>query len=308
MRFLAIGECMAELAPVGRQGSFQLGFAGDTFNTAWYLKKLRSKASVSYFTVVGSDAISHAMRAAFRQGGIDETYVQSVDDQTVGLYLITLKNGERSFSYWRGQSAARRLAEDPAALSAAVETMDVVYFSGITLAILDPAARECLLAMLHSSRTAGRKVIFDPNLRPGLWETADVMRDVVMAGAKVADIALPSFEDEAVWFADETPEATIQRYANVGCSTVIVKNGSQAVHYQVEGETGVVDVAPLDKVVDTTAAGDSFNAGIVASMGTGLSVAQRIEISSAIASQVIRAEGALVDLDISSIPNWNARS
>ena len=58
MRFLAIGECMAELAPSDNDGDFRVGFAGDTFNTAWYLARCAPCVDVSYLAVVGDGALS----------------------------------------------------------------------------------------------------------------------------------------------------------------------------------------------------------------------------------------------------------
>ena len=50
-------------------------------------------------------------------------------------YAITCDDaGERSFTYWRNDSAAKRLASDPKRLEAALDEADIAYWSGITLA------------------------------------------------------------------------------------------------------------------------------------------------------------------------------
>ena len=116
MRVVCVGECMVELAPAG-DGLLRQGFAGDTFNTAWYLKRLRPDWQVDYLSAVGSDAISDAMLGFMAAAGIGTDHVARRTERTVGLYLITLDKGERSFSYWRSQSAARTLADDPVALA-----------------------------------------------------------------------------------------------------------------------------------------------------------------------------------------------
>ncbi|MEO0913898.1 MAG: PfkB family carbohydrate kinase, partial [Pseudomonadota bacterium] len=129
------------------------------------------------------------MRAAFAAGGIGHGHVRMVPGGTVGLYLISLENGERSFSYWRSQSAARQLAEDPVALEKAMGEAELIYFSGITLAILDAASREVFLSALRAARAGGKTIAFDPNLRPRLWPSEAEMREAVMQGAAVSDIA-----------------------------------------------------------------------------------------------------------------------
>lgn len=294
MRVLAIGECMAELAPATLPENYRLGFAGDTFNTAWYLAQLWPQIAVSYLTAVGEDAISGQMLARFRDSGIDTTHVQTLPGKSVGLYLITLAQGERSFSYWRGQSAARQLADNPVALATSIDGADLIYFSGITLAILDETARVRLLNALKSARAAGKTIAFDPNLRPHLWSDPSQMTQAIMQGAAVSDIALPSFEDEARWFNDKAPEATADRYKAAGVTTVIVKNGSAPVLYHQGGQRGSVPVPVLNHVIDTTAAGDSFNAAIFAGIATHTPIADSIAQACRLAGQVVQGKGALV--------------
>ncbi|MEY1557155.1 sugar kinase [Yoonia sp. R2331] len=302
MRVLAIGECMAELAPSETDGQFCLGFAGDTLNTAWYLARLAPSAQVAYFTAVGDDEISRDMRAFMRDGNINDRYIQTSPDKTVGLYMISLKDGERSFSYWRGQSAARTLADDPAALASAMADADLIYFSGITLGVLPPEGRAALLAALGDARAAGKTIAFDPNLRPKLWSSGKDMTAGIMRGAAVSDLVLPSFEDEADWFNDASPQATAQRYVDAGATTVVVKNGADAVLYADNGQFGEVPVAALDTVVDTTAAGDSFNAGIFAARAAGASLKSGIEAACALSRVVIAHRGALVPVDPKALP------
>jgi len=300
-RVLAIGECMAELAPAAKAGDFHLGFAGDTYNTAWYLARVRPDATVGFFTAVGSDAISQQMRDAMRAGGIDDRHIRTIENRTVGLYLISLDNGERSFSYWRGQSAARQLTDDPEALAHAIDAADLVYFSGITLAVLSPTARATLLDAFRTARAAGKTVAFDPNLRPRLWTDTREMTEAIMQGATVSDIALPSFEDEARWFGDADPEATADRYRAAGVETVVVKNGAESVLYKTSATMGEVPVPPLTHVVDTTAAGDSFNAAILAGLDGDEALPSLIAQACRLAGQVVQGKGALVPVDLATL-------
>ena len=288
---------MAELAPASESGEYRLGFAGDTFNTAWYLAKLQTEMAVAFFTAVGDDLLSTQMCEFTASSGIDSSHIQTRPNTTVGLYLISLDNGERSFSYWRGQSAARELAKDTVALESAMHAADIVYFSGITLAILDATSRENLFGALRSARDAGKTIAFDPNLRPRLWSDMQEMTDVIMHGAAVCNIALPSFEDEAQWFGDADPQATAERYSRAGAGTVIVKNGADQVYYQHGEENGTILVPSVSQVVDTTAAGDSFNAGIFAGLARKDSMPDTIARACYIAGQVVQGRGALVAVD-----------
>ncbi|MCF2871175.1 sugar kinase [Octadecabacter sp. G9-8] len=296
MKILSIGECMAEMSPQGDVGTFQLGFAGDTFNTAWYLRQFDPSADVSFLTGLGTDTISEQLRNVITQAGISDDYVLEIPDRTIGLYLISLENGERSFSYWRGQSAARCLASDPAMLERAINDHDLIYFSGITLAILDPKGRAALLSAVRDGRAAGKTIAFDPNLRPRLWESTDTMLDVTMAGAAVSDIVLPSFEDEATWFNDADPQATAQRYLSAGGRTIVVKNGADSIYFVSPDGDGTVRVPPISNIVDTTAAGDSFNAVILSGLGGGVPLTDSIAAACQLSGAVVQARGALVPI------------
>lgn len=297
MRVLAVGECMVEFSPWEKQEGYGLGFAGDTYNTAWYLTKRNSELNVAFYTAVGNDDISQRMMSEFAASGIESDHVQTVDDATVGLYLISLDNGERSFSYWREQSAAKKMMEFDEQFQAALDASDLIYFSGITLAILGNSQRAKMLDQIAQAKSQGKIVVFDPNLRLRLWSDADEMTQVIMQGARVSNVALPSFEDEANWFRDATPMATADRYSQAGADIVIVKNGGEPVFYWENGKTGTVAVKPLASVVDTTAAGDSFNAEILAGIATGEPLERSIESACNLASLVIQGRGALVAVD-----------
>ena len=297
---LSIGECMVELAPAGGASDlYRMGYAGDTFNAAWYARReLPAEWRVAYGTCVGRDAVSDDMVAFMAAAGIDTGTVRRVADRTVGLYAIALRDGERSFTYWRGQSAARRLADDPDWLDAILSGVGLAMFSGITLAILPPDGRERLRAALVRARAAGTLVAFDTNLRPGLWRDAGEMRAAVRAGAAAADIVLPSFDEEAAEFGDAVPEDTIARHRAAGASLVAVKNGVGPLHLWSAAEGTVrLQPVPAPRVVDTTAAGDSFDAGLLAALARGASLEAAARRAMALSAQVVQARGALVPTD-----------
>lgn len=296
---LTIGECMVEMAP-REDGAYMRNFAGDTFNTAWYLRRMLAAGdSVDYCSAIGSDGISDAMFAFIRDAGIGTDHLRRLTDATVGLYMIELANGERSFSYWRGQSAAKRLAEDRGFLERAVAGRDLILFSGITLAILPPEGRQTLLDLLEKARAAGRTVAFDPNMRARLWPDRESMCAAVTAAAGVADIVLPSFDEDGPSFSDADPEATIARYRAAGATTVVVKNGAGRIHaFDKKGGMVQFDPVPVDAVVDTTAAGDSFNAGFLSAWLYGAPMAQALARGAAVSAQVIGKRGALVEIAV----------
>ncbi|MFC0339359.1 sugar kinase [Paracoccus niistensis] len=292
---LSIGEAMVELSEAGQSDLWRLGIAGDTLNTAWYLRRLLpADWRVTYCSRVGHSEFSGKMLDFLDAEGIETTHVTRDPKREIGLYAISLKNGERSFSYWRETSAAKGLADDPQALAAALDGVRIAYVSGITLAILPDPGRARLLDALKAARAAGTQVVFDPNLRPRLWSDGATMRDRIEAAAGIADLVLPSFDDERDHFGDADPQATVARYLARGAGQVVVKAGGDPVHYGGSEGEGLIDGLEREQPVDTTAAGDSFNAGYLAARLQGAGIPAAIRAAHDLSRRVIRHRGALV--------------
>lgn len=286
---------MVELAQIAPD-TYRRGFAGDTFNTAWYARRLLPQTwTVGYLSGIGEDAVSDEMCGFFREAGIQTDALRLVPARTVGLYMISTEAGERSFSYWRSGSAARLLAEDERFLAQHLARAGMVHFSGITLAILSPQHRSSLCDAIGQARAQGATVSFDTNLRPRLWEDADTMRAGLMLGASVADVVLPSFDEDGALFGDATPKDTIERYCKAGAETVLVKNGADPLTgFSKAGGAFELATSTVDKVIDSTAAGDSFAAGLMAGLATGKSLQDAAKAATVLAARVIQAPGALV--------------
>lgn len=294
-KFLSIGECMVELSQAG-DGLLRKGFAGDTFNTAWYMRACLSPDwSVDYFTALGDDPMSDEMLAMMAKAGIGTGQIRRIPGKTPGLYLISLKDGERTFSYWRDTAAAKKLADDANHLRAAIEASDIIYFSGITLGILASEAIDTLLSELRRAKALGKTVAFDPNIRPRLWAGKDIMLKTIEAGARAASVVLPSFDDEKAHFGDVDVAATIARYHVLGVPTVVVKDGPNGVTLSFDSKVEHVPAVEAKAVVDTTSAGDSFNGGFLSRLLTGATPADAAAHGAAVATTVIGYHGALID-------------
>jgi len=290
---VGVGEAMVEFAPVDG-GLYAQGFAGDTLNTCWYLARLSpADRPVRYLTRVGKDALSDRLVAFLCESGLDASAVGRDAERTLGLYLITLIGAERRFSYWRDHSAARRLADDPAALAAGFEGAALIHVSGITLAIIGAEGRRNLREALQAARAQGARVSFDPNLRRKLWRDEDELKAATIAFLEIADIALPSFDDERDLWGDASPQASAARIAALGAPEIVVKNGPDEAWLHSEGEGRGVAATPARDARDTTGAGDSFNAGYLAARLCGLAPAEACAFGHRLAGEVVRWPGAL---------------
>lgn len=291
-RAVAIGEAMIELAPLGA-GSYARGFAGDTFNTIWHMGQiLGDAAQTGFVTRVGRDSLSDAFVTEMAADGLDVSGVSRDAERGMGLYLIELDGVERSFHYWRDTSAARRLADDKAGLAAALRGAGVVHLSGITLAILPPAARETLFELLAEARRVGTLVAFDPNIRPRLWSTPHELTATLARMLALTDIALPSFDDEAAHWPDAEPGDTIGRLASAGVREVVVKNGAGGVHVYADALTVEVPTPEVEGIRDTTGAGDAFNAGYLSARLLGIDPATAVQTGQRVSAAVLRTPGA----------------
>ncbi|MYL98527.1 sugar kinase [Novosphingobium sp. FGD1] len=292
-RVVCLGEAMVELSAAS--GAWNVGFGGDTLNTAVHLA--RAGHDVAYMTALGPDPFSTSLRDSWAQEGIDTSLVLTHPERHAGLYAITTDaRGERSFTYWREASAARALFEiDGVEAAAAIaERADLLCFSLISLAILPPQGREALLRLARRVRECGGRVAFDGNYRPRLWHSlqeAMAARDEAIA---LADIGLPTFEDEVLLGGAAFPDAVADHWRGLGCGEVIVKLGAAGCL--------LPDMSPCPvplklKPVDTSGAGDAFNGGYLATRLRGAEPAAAALAGHALAGWTVMRAGAIPKLD-----------
>ena len=291
----SIGECMLELSGQTRP-NWRMGFAGDTFNTLWALHALSGERPATYVSAFGDDPFSQGQISFFAENGIGIGASPVIPGARPGLYAITLTGAERAFTYWRGDAAARRLASDPVALAKSLENQALVYFSGITLAILDAAARKTLLAAVAKARAAGSLVAFDPNYRPRLWQSREEAQAAILDALAGTDIALPTFPDEQMLFGDTAPQATAARFGKL-VGEVVVKNGEEPALIATGGTLQSVPAQHVATPVDTTGAGDSFNGGYLAARLAGHAPAEAVQRAHRVAAAVVQVRGALAPFE-----------
>ena len=293
-KIACIGECMIELGQIDLDhGAARLGFAGDTLNTAIYLSRLGQ--DVAFVTNLGHDAFSARMLAVFAGEGIDCRLIGRHPDRLPGIYAIeTDPQGERSFRYWRDSSAARTLFAGVGAGFGDLGRFDVIYLSGITLAILPPDVRAALITAVLALKRAGKQVVFDTNHRPGLWPDAATARGCFDAMWAATSLALPSYEDEERLYPGLTPHQVMDRIAALGPAEIVLKNGAQGPMIRVGGTTVQTALPAAAQVVDTSGAGDSFNAGYLAARLDGATPQAAAEAGHGLAATVIGHHGAVI--------------
>ncbi len=291
---VAIGECMLELSRA--EGLlWSMGYGGDSLNVATYMARLGG--DIAYLTALGKDQFSADMKAQWAADGIDTSLVLSHQDRVPGLYAIeTDPRGERSFTYWRGQSAARDMfncAGLDAAFDAA-EKAKLLYLSGITLSLYGAEEQARLVGLAKAVRSQGGDVAFDTNYRPKGWASAEQARAAIAAIAPHVSIALPTFEDDAALFGDTSPAMTVDRWAALGASRIALKLGGSGALVS-DGGPKLTIASTLDpSPVDTTGAGDSFNGAFLAAFLRCATTQACATAGNILAAAVIRHRGAII--------------
>ena len=293
-----LGECMIELN--GQPfGDMHQTYGGDSLNTATYLARVAppDAVRVHYLTALGDDPLSRGMKARWQADGIDTRYVLADPARQPGLYLIQLDAaGERTFLYWRNQSAARYLLQHPdwPQLDAALAHFDAIYLSGISLAILPPADRERLTDRLTACAAQGVQILFDGNYRPALWKDPAETRTAYVRLLPHVQLALMTWDDEQALWGDADPEAAIRRLQQAGVREIVLKNGAAGANYATGDARHHIPAERVEHIVDTTAAGDAFNAGYLAARLQGADPVASCKNGNRLAARVIQHKGAII--------------
>jgi 2-dehydro-3-deoxygluconokinase len=294
-RVVSIGEVMIELAR-GGDGRFGIACGGDTFNTAIYLA--RAKVDVAYATAIGDDQYSDGILALLAAEGVASDLIVRIPGRLPGVYLVDNDSKqERQFHYWREASPARDLFELPdwSRIAEGMLEARLIYFSGITLSLYSNNGLGRFLAVIEMARQKGVKVAFDGNFRPRGWKgDLSRTRTVFVEALKRVDIALPAFDDEAVLWGDQSPEATVARLQAFGITEIVIKNGPNSALVATGDTREHVPVPEVVQPIDVTAAGDGFNAGYLAARLANEGPLAAANAAHKLAAEVIRHRGAIV--------------
>jgi len=298
MKLATIGECMIEMSPTDEPGLFRMAWGGDAVNTAVYAA--RSGAEVSFFTAIGDDYYSDWLQSQWQDEEIDCSAVRYIPGMKPALVIIRNDDlGQRSFQYWRDASPFRRWLEDEnytRRLAEMLTGFDWVLLTGIGLAMLPEEKREGLFDALAIYRAAGGQVAFDSNYRPRLWSSRLAALQWVNRAYGVSDLALPSLDDETSLRDSGDAGRISGELQSMGVGEVVIKDGIRGCTVYRDGSEQKFPVMVRSDAIDTTGAGDAFNAGYLVARHTG-SVDDAVQSGQRISAEVVRHRGAIVPAD-----------
>lgn len=298
-RVAAVGECMLELQGQPLSAQLRQHYGGDTFNAACYLARC-SKARVSYASALGDDSLSEALLQRWAEEGLSLDLARRLPGRRPGLYQIEVDGrGERRFHFWRNESAARDYFDGPAPtpLEQATDGLDALLFSGISLAILPDAGRERLLQVAGKMRAAGKLVAFDNNYRPILWSDAATARHWFERAFALASLALITTDDHQALFGLASAEAATAAAQSLCVPELALKRGALPTLVGGGGHWREVATERVAKVVDTTAAGDSFAGAYLSRRLQGATPVEAAAFGNKLAARVIQHPGAVIPLE-----------
>lgn len=290
---------MVELRSVG-SSTMNQSFAGDVYNSAVYLKRSFSNVNTSMVTAIGKDNLSVKMVNAFQAEDIDTQLVFKHETKVPGMYLIeTDDTGERSFTYWRNDSAAKKVVEFLSdEVLAQFSAGDVLFFSGISLAIIDNEQRESFWKALEKLKSGNVKIVFDPNYRARLWHDEVEAKINFEKAFNLSDIVMPGVEDLEVLYGVSSSEQVIEFCKSYRFEEIIIKNGPSSVITSTNNDILIHDITPVKNVVDTTSAGDAFNGVYLGARLNNLSTAEAVQLAAKAAGTVIQHPGAIIPADV----------
>lgn len=256
---ISCGEALIDMLPRKSEAgeeAFAPYAGGAVFNTAIALGRLGVPSG--FFTGLSSDMFGDVLRQSLTDSKVDHSFCATLDLHTT-LAFVKLTNGHASYAFFDENTAGRMITEDH--LPDLGDEVSAMHFGAISL-ISEPCGStyEALMKREHESRV----ISLDPNIRPSFIKDAAAHRARIDRMIGMSDILKLSDED-LDWFGMEGTEQAAKTWLDRGVKLVVITRGADgAVGYTKDHKTDVMGVKV--EVADTVGAGDTFNAGILASL------------------------------------------
>ncbi len=270
-RFQSISERIAGMPK-------QRATGGSACNTALALARLGDAPAI--VGKISDDENGRFFAECCRKRGITPLLRHSDLPSGVALTFIT-PDGERTFGTYLG-AAALMTPEDID--TASFEGYDYLYIEGY-LVQNHALIERCVAA----ARERGMKVCLDL----ASYNIVAADRDFFAALLEKTDYVFAN-EEEAKAFTGLEPEEALEALAGI-CPTAVVKVGKNGAFAQRGKEKAFAPAEPVEKVVDTTAAGDFFAAGFIHADALGESLEACIRCGNHQAAEVIQVIGTNLD-------------
>ena len=291
----SIGEAMIEISNI-KNSLYNQSFAGDTLNFCNYLDK--KKLNAFFLSAIGKSEINQSLLNFVKSKKISTKYIKQINQFEIGLYLIKNKdNGEKQFFYWRDESAAKQYFNniDFLNLYKELKNFDYIYFSGITLSIIHISKLNNFIKLLKLLKSKKIKIVFDFNIRPSRWnkKNLNIFLDSVL---KFVDICFLSGEDMNYWKNKNNIKSYEQIVRKYKLKHSIFRKNAKFTYVFLNKTRYVFKNKLLKKVVDTSGAGDGFNAAYLSNFIVNNDPVLALKAGSSLGSKIVMKKGAIVDV------------
>ena len=256
---LCCGEALIDMLPrtsTEGEACYAPYAGGAVFNTAIALGRLG--AETGFYSGVAQDMMGDLLTETLVNSKVDTSAVV-YSDRPSTVAFIKLVDGQATYAFYDENTAGRMLSKDDLPTEI---TADTLFFGGISLPV-DPCGAT-YEALCH--REAANKVIMiDPNIRPGFIRDEATYRARIEGMLSVADIIKVSDEDLTWLFGEGDMMDHARKLISNGAKLVCITEGAKG-SYGITAENVVFVEAQKATVVDTVGAGDTFNAGVLASL------------------------------------------
>lgn len=267
---------------------YSLAAAGAELNVAIGLTRLGHKAA--YITKLGDDPFGRFLLHTLDANRIGADFVTLTKERTTGFMLKSrVSQGDPEIFYFRKGSAASTLSKQDLS-KVRFEDYAAVHLTGI-LPALSASTCEAAFTLADRARENGLLVSFDPNLRPQLWESKEVMIKTVNALAAKADIVLPGEGEGEILCGTRNPNDIADFYLSLGAKAVVVKLGGKGAYLATKEERITVPGFPVKKIIDTVGAGDGFAVGVLSACVEGLALEEAVRRGNAIGALQVMNRG-----------------
>jgi sugar/nucleoside kinase (ribokinase family) len=291
---VTLGEAMlmlvaAEPGPLDQVQSFHKRTAGAETNVAIGLARLGLQ--VGWASRLGNDSMARYLLSALQSEGVDCAQVVCDAGQRTGFQFKgrVLDGSDPPVEYHRRGSAASTMDADAVNadwLLRARHLHVTGVFPALSAATLD-ATRKAIATM----RAAGRTISFDPNLRPTLWRSPEVMRETLNDLAQHCDWVLPGLEEGRLLTGHTAPEDIAAFYRARGAQLVVVKLGPDGAYFDSPAGCGRIAAYPVAQVVDTVGAGDGFAVGVISALLEGRALPEAVQRGAWIGARAVQVLG-----------------
>ena len=291
----SIGEAMIEISNI-KNSFYNQSFAGDTLNFCNYLDK--KKLNAFFLSAIGKSEINQSLLDFVKSKNISTKYIKQINQFEIGLYLIKNKdNGEKQFFYWRDESAAKQYFNniDFLNLYKELKNFDYIYFSGITLSIIHISKLNNFIKLLKLLKSKKIKIVFDFNIRPSRWnkKNLNIFLDSVL---KFVDICFLSGEDMNYWKNKNNIKSYEQIVRKYKLKHSIFRKNAKFTYVFLNKTKYVFKNKLLKTVVDTSGAGDGFNAAYLSNFIVNNDPLLALKAGSSLGSKIVMKKGAIVDV------------